>query len=279
MRCEMQDARCQRCGVGERPCSSLARRRETCAPSRRRLRFVWFLTQQGRFRASRQPESKVWMLYTGAPGTSFAHDVTKARYFWAGDVFDPHVGNVHSITRSRSTHIPLHPQPQPHAMSTSSSPAPPPPPHKSHPSLTLHAHRSPHKWFTPTHLYFEGGAVPTGGKGKGKAKGKGATWQSRRARRARYAAKPHSIHDAPDDAARGPSGPGIGREVGRTVYLRMQSLEEELKPHLMVDISFWVAVAFTFGSAVWVVNGEPRSIRRDPSRPEGLPEDFRRRSC
>ncbi|RSH84033.1 hypothetical protein EHS25_005278 [Saitozyma podzolica] len=135
-------------------------------------------------------------------------------------------------------------------MSTSSSPPP-----KTHPSLTLHAHRSPHKWFTPTHLYFEGGAVAAA------AKGKGATWQSRRARRARYAAKPHSIHDAPDEARRsggrglGGPGPGEGHKAGRTVYLRVQSLEQELRPHLMVDISFWVAVAFTFGSAVWVVNG------------------------
>ena len=32
-------------------------------------------------------------------------------------------------------------------------------------------------------------------------------------------------------------------------------MESELKPGLRADISFWVAVAFTLGSAVWVVNG------------------------
>jgi hypothetical protein len=45
----------------------------------------------------------------------------------------------------------------------------------------------------------------------------------------------------------------------------------------MVDISFWVAVAFTFGSAVWVVNGEPRSILKNTQIPHA-PKDFPRTS-
>lgn len=37
--------------------------------------------------------------------------------------------------------------------------------------------------------------------------------------------------------------------------LRVKAIEADIKPHLELDISFWVAVAFTFGSAIWVVNG------------------------
>jgi hypothetical protein len=37
------------------------------------------------------------------------------------------------------------------------------------------------------------------------------------------------------------------------VFLRIPS--GQLKPHLLMDVSFWIAVAFTVGSVIWVING------------------------
>lgn len=37
---------------------------------------------------------------------------------------------------------------------------------------------------------------------------------------------------------------------------RMRKVEDaRLRPHLEMDVSFWVAVSFTLGSAIWVING------------------------
>ena len=100
------------------------------------------------------------------------------------------------------------------------------------PSVSVGSHRSPSKAFTPTHITFHDthSQVPT------------ATWQSRRARKGRYSPKTAHVH----------LSPGSG---GQDISGRVRHLESELKPGLRADISFWVAVAFTFGSMVWVVNG------------------------
>ncbi len=100
------------------------------------------------------------------------------------------------------------------------------------PPVTINSHRSPHSFFTPTHIDFHDlhTRLTT------------ATWQSRRARKGRYAPKSAHVHLS------------SGNE-GQDVSGRVRHLESELKPGLRADISFWVAMAFTFGSMVWVVNG------------------------
>lgn len=113
----------------------------------------------------------------------------------------------------------------------------------STPSLNLTHHKSPHSWFNPTHLYLSPthGDTPT-------------EWSSRKARKGRYSRKRRHIHDHSacnaNDAEQGHA------HKSESVYLRIQDVESEIKPHLVMDVSFWVAFAFTFGSAVWVVNGE-----------------------
>ncbi|WVW81228.1 hypothetical protein I302_103219 [Kwoniella bestiolae CBS 10118] len=113
-------------------------------------------------------------------------------------------------------------------------------PIKNHDTLVLHKHRSPHPFFTPTHLTF---VDPHTGERKG-------SWSSRRARKGRYAPKSHTIHYA------GPSEKD--KEVQRIENVtvgRVKREESKLKPHLKADISFWLAISFTLGSMVWVVNG------------------------
>jgi hypothetical protein len=84
--------------------------------------------------------------------------------------------------------------------------------------------------FNPTHLHLVD------------SDGREVEWQSRRARKRRYAAKSHHI--------------GQNGHVVEGIALRVQSLGDQLKPHLMYDVSFWIAVWFTLGSTVWVINGE-----------------------
>ncbi|KAL7420717.1 hypothetical protein Q5752_004668 [Cryptotrichosporon argae] len=95
-------------------------------------------------------------------------------------------------------------------------------------AAVIHSHRQLHPRLSPTHLVFGAGPGPHD------------EWQSRRARKGRYAPRARRIQDG-------------GKE--ETVFLRVKEAEHHLKPHLTLDISWWVAVAFTFGSAVWVVNG------------------------
>jgi hypothetical protein len=67
------------------------------------------------------------------------------------------------------------------------------------------------------------------------------------------------MHDVPEQGAlHERKGAGYALEMKRaeTMYLRLQNVHDELKPHITVDVSFWVAVTFTFGSAAWVINGE-----------------------
>ena len=114
--------------------------------------------------------------------------------------------------------------------SAMSAPQPP----AAHPSMFVNSHRTPNRFFTPTHLHFSDQTTQQ----------PASEWQSRRARKGRYAPKSANVDWS-----------GASREA-RLVEGRVRRVESELKPGLRADISFWVAVAFTFGSAVWVVNGE-----------------------
>lgn len=134
------------------------------------------------------------------------------------------------------------------------------------PSLVVSSHRTPHPFFKPTHLEFND-------RHSGEAAG---TWTSRRARKGRYATKKAHVHyaAAPDKSASGAGAAEQGRsqsEMQRMesmAYARVQSTESRLKPGLKADISFWVAVAFTFGSAVWVVNGMSHFLPPSSFTPE-----------
>ncbi|KAK4683500.1 hypothetical protein P7C73_g6752, partial [Tremellales sp. Uapishka_1] len=104
------------------------------------------------------------------------------------------------------------------------------------PSLTVDSHRTPHPFFVPTHLRLKPDATSD----------QTVEWQSRRARKGRYTSKLHHVG----------SGEGQnGKDDSHSIYLRIQNVEDELKPHLVVDVSFWIAILFTLGSVVWVVNG------------------------
>ncbi|WWD22643.1 hypothetical protein CI109_107136 [Kwoniella shandongensis] len=130
-------------------------------------------------------------------------------------------------------------------------------PLRSQNSIVLSSHRTPHPFFTPTHLSFTDAHSGT----------KAGSWQSRRARKGRYAPQKSHVHYiGPKSAAAGadaeegnvPKGKGKETEVQKMekmAYSRMKSGETKLKPHLIVDVSFWIAIAFTAGSIVWVVNG------------------------
>jgi hypothetical protein len=114
----------------------------------------------------------------------------------------------------------------------------------------LRSHRCLHSLFMPTHLTL--GSISDNGESRH------ATWRSRRSRKARYSPVPHIITSGT------PSDPFLnGRKVhlpapelnGMAVTLRVQT-QKKTKPHLILDVTFWLAVTFTFGSAIWVVNGE-----------------------
>lgn len=107
-------------------------------------------------------------------------------------------------------------------------------------SLTVHSSRTLHSWFTPTHVNFashshDTSAPPT------------VAWQSRRARKGRYAPKASRIHHQIGAA---------GDEGVHEVVARTRHADTQMRWRLYPDISFWVAFTFTFGSAVWVINGE-----------------------
>jgi len=44
------------------------------------------------------------------------------------------------------------------------------------------------------------------------------------------------------------------RCTGMDVVLRVQT-ELTIRPHLILDVTFPLAITFTFGSAIWVING------------------------
>lgn len=141
------------------------------------------------------------------------------------------------------------------ASATSSSPVP------RLPSVHVHSFSSPHRFFRPTHVSFhphdhdgsceDHEARKTGGV----ARRTTIRYDSRSARKGRYAARPHHLHGKPGlkSNERGGLPPSGG---ALTLEGRLHTVESEFKPHLDADISFWVAVIFTLGSVVWVINGE-----------------------
>jgi hypothetical protein len=117
------------------------------------------------------------------------------------------------------------------------------------PSLVVHSHRRPGP-FNPTHIRY---TTPNASSSDPPI----ATWSSRRARKGRYAPKLHNTHWTPPSStsASGEKGEGGGERISRLIESRVKRVDDELKPGLRLDISFWVAVAFVVGSMVWVVNG------------------------
>jgi len=115
---------------------------------------------------------------------------------------------------------------------------------KQHASVL--SHRCLHSSFTPTHL--------TLGSTSDSKELRHAVWQSRWSRKARYSPVPHIIANDPspeelltNQQVRAP------RSIA--VTLRIQT-QKTIRPHLILDVTFWLAVTFTFGSAIWVINGE-----------------------
>lgn len=92
--------------------------------------------------------------------------------------------------------------------------------------LKLHAQHH-YAWFNPHYVQFKD------------ANGNDIEWQSRRQRKRRYAPVQCAFEHA-------------GQSV--EPYMRLPTVE--LKPNLHGDVSFWIAVAFTAGSVIWVINGE-----------------------
>jgi hypothetical protein len=74
-------------------------------------------------------------------------------------------------------------------------------------------------------------------------------YNSRKARKARHALKTHHIQHHPDGSDKPSTSPA-------NVTVRVKTVQSELKPHLKLDITFWLAVTFVLGSCVWVVNGK-----------------------
>ena len=104
-----------------------------------------------------------------------------------------------------------------------------------HVPLAVHSFRQPGTWFVPTHLYFAPHSSV-------KSDHPTVSWQSRRARKGRYAAKLSEVQN--------------GKHNSVSVSARTGSADTRLKLRLYPDISFWIAFVFTFGSAIWVVNGK-----------------------
>lgn len=104
----------------------------------------------------------------------------------------------------------------------------------------MRSHRKLNKWFTPTHLDLAFEDDPD----------RRTSWTSRRARKGRYQPKSHLVRISSKS-----TGDPEAASAEHEVMLRVKAIEADIKPNLVLDISFWVAVAFTFGSAIWVVNG------------------------
>lgn len=125
-----------------------------------------------------------------------------------------------------------------------------------HSSYILRSHRSPHSFFTPTNLSFADSQTGA----------KAGDWSSRRARKGRYAPKQANIHyvrHGKPEEEKGQVEDGKSKEKKETVE-RMEQMavarirktgDIRLGPIFKMDVSFWVAVTFTLGSVVWVING------------------------
>lgn len=101
--------------------------------------------------------------------------------------------------------------------------------------LAVHYYRTPNPWFTPTHLYFAPHTLADPANHT-------VSWQSRRARKGRYTSKLSDVQN--------------GDYGSIQMQARTSRVGSQLRPRLFSDVSFWIAFVFTFGSAIWVVNGE-----------------------
>lgn len=166
--------------------------------------------------------------------------------------------------------------------------SPSPPTHRiTHHSTPLRRFRLFHPTIVHLHPTTPGTKAETSTDGD-LAREKSIVWSSRKARKGRYAPRPHHIHD-PHAAHRlaactipsstSSSSPHISpagnaklsssdtKSLLGTAIIRLQTVESEFKPHLDADVSFWIAVFFTFGSVVWVVNGPSLSqVLTSPSK-------------
>lgn len=135
------------------------------------------------------------------------------------------------------------------------------------PSLRVDSHRTPNSWLTPTHISFiphtSTSTSPSSSSSfSGRPTQDGLIWQSRRQRKGRYAPKDAHLHYPPHTSRPGDSAIGHPGTDHQHVLLsaRLSHKRTRLKPGWYFDISWWLAFAFTLGSAIWVVNGMSLSI-------------------
>lgn len=99
-------------------------------------------------------------------------------------------------------------------------------------------------------------------------------YNSRKARKGRYQTHSTHVHHSGlashfrrstsiDQPQQQPSTREIGKLKRSDSWLGRANIRisgkggrNRFKPHLDADVSFWIAVLFTLGSCVWVVNGE-----------------------
>lgn len=123
----------------------------------------------------------------------------------------------------------------------------------------VRSHRCLYPLFTPTHLTL--GSVSTSEVGA-----PDTSWQSRRSRKGRYSPVAHIIANQtlsqrlPDNAHTDNDAPGSNECI---VNLRVPT-GKKLKPHFISDVTTWLAVTFTIGSVLWVVNGESVALQEGP---------------
>lgn len=123
--------------------------------------------------------------------------------------------------------------------------------------VVVRSHRCLHPFFTPTHLVLDP-------KSDGRSDERSAVWQSRRSRKARYAPIHHMVssQNGSGSMSRSHNADETATELEKImVDFRVQT-RTMVKPHLILDVTFWLAVTFTLGSAIWVVNGRLRMHSR-----------------
>lgn len=127
-----------------------------------------------------------------------------------------------------------------------------------YPSMQITTHRTPHPFFTPTHLSLGPHQSNQGKSSTSEWQSRTTSeWQSRKARKGRYAPKSTTVHYTPDSTHNQP-----GRLEKEEKYIRDECIlrakdeKTKFKPGLKFDISFWEASLFTLGSVFWVINGE-----------------------
>lgn len=129
-------------------------------------------------------------------------------------------------------------------------------------NLRIRSQRTLHP-FNPTHLDFEicKGVSPSEESGLEQGGGStalGGSWQSRRHRKGRYILRPS--HFPLQSSSKGRDGQGLETSTdesgGGQLHLRLKHPSSTLAPQVTLDVTFWIALLFTLGSIVWVINGE-----------------------